>query len=119
MYAQGYAFDAHVPKTLQYIYFQASGQSNLIQDRIAAAHRFFSYICLVAPMWTSVWANTSLPPNSISIGSSVFAGITSVLNKQMDSQTYSPRNGRYHSSNKLHPCIETDKSATLLRFSRI
>jgi len=78
-----------------------TGQSNLTQSRIAAAHGRSNRIRQVALMCTP--SNTWLLgptrvhiPNGISIGSAVFAGITTVTDRPSDTPRYSVCNNRSH-----------------------
>ena len=73
-----------------------AGQSNLTTGRIAAAHGRFSRVRQVAPMCTPSNACFLEPSqvhtaNDISIGSVVFAGLTTAIDRQTDRPTDRPR----------------------------
>jgi len=72
---------------------KTSCQSNVTQDRIAAANERFSRIRQVAPTCTAsnIWSRGPtrvLNPNGISVGSAVFAGLTIVRDRQTDRTTH-------------------------------
>ena len=68
------------------------GIGMIVNQSIAAA-QLIHHICQVAPMCTLMvpWTHTSLlpPPNVISIGSPVVAGLAIVTNTQTDRPRYS------------------------------
>jgi len=65
-----------------------SGHSNLTTGRIAATHARFNDI-LDPIKYVVLGATRILNPNGISIGSAVFAGLTSVTDRQNDRPRYS------------------------------
>jgi len=75
------------------------GIGMIVNQSIAAA-QLIHHICQVAPMCTLMvpWTHTSLlpPPNVISIGSSVVAGLAIVTNTQTDRPRYSVYSRRPH-----------------------
>jgi len=87
---------------------------------ITAEHGLFSRIRQVAFIYASfnTWLlgpHESFPPNGISIGSAVFAGITNVTN----TQTHRPRHSRNTRRNSPHIWPENKKNSKRAKKTKI